>query len=648
MTTIFDPIKIGNVEIKNRMAFAPMLTNFASPDGFVTQKMINHYVERAKGGVGMITVEVHFISPTSRVYRPNPGGVPLIDEDTHIPSLRELAAAIKSNGARAFLQIAHMGKYGIPGGRVLVPSAINPPLADSFLGTTRVLEEMSEETIRRIIHEYAQAARRVKEAGFDGVTIHATHGFLPQQFMSPYSNLRKDRYGQDRLLFCEELIQTTKNITGKDFPLIMRISGDEFLKDIGQKGFTVEDMKEIAPRLERAGADALDISAGTVDNPYWLVQPSYFPRGVILHLAEAVKKVVKIPVLGVGRINTPEVAISAISEGKCDLVNLGRALIADPEFPKKLIEGRYEEIRKCIACNYCLFTVGTGYITCSVNPELGFEEEYKIRKRSPENRKKVLVIGGGPGGMEAARVAALRGNEVFLCEKEEELGGQLNLADKAPGKEEIRNIKEYLISQIKKLGVKIYFGREVTPEFIDELKPDAIILATGATPTVPKIPGIDKPLVVTAGDVLLGKVETGSKVAVIGGELVGCEVADYLLEKGKEVTVLRRGPQMAMNMEPLTRIVLLQRLQSKKAKLIPNIHYKEITEEGIIIRYPDGREELIRVDTIVIAAGANPNRDLAKKIMGKTYDPPYEVGDCVTPRRIVDAIHEGSRAARRI
>jgi 2,4-dienoyl-CoA reductase-like NADH-dependent reductase (Old Yellow Enzyme family) len=248
VATIWDPIAIGNVEIKNRIAFPPMLSNLCSPDGYATRNMADYYAVRARGGVGMVTVEVHFISRRSRVSRPMEGGVPVIDDDTHIEPLKQVATAIKENGAAAFAQMAHMGKYGLPGGLKLVPSAEVPLfMLDVILGTT-VAKEMTQEDIDWAIGEYAQAARRFKEAGFDGVMIHGTHGFLPQIFMSPYTNKRTDKYGQDRLLFCEELLAGIKAVAGDDYPIIFRIAGDEFLKDIGQQGYTVDDMKDIAPR----------------------------------------------------------------------------------------------------------------------------------------------------------------------------------------------------------------------------------------------------------------------------------------------------------------------------------------------------------------------------------------------------------------
>jgi 2,4-dienoyl-CoA reductase-like NADH-dependent reductase (Old Yellow Enzyme family) len=308
MATIWDPITIGNVEVKNRIAYPPMLSNLCTPDGYASRNTVDYYSARARGGAGTVTIEVHFISRRSRVSRPVEGGVPLIDDDTHIPPLKKVAAAIKEHGAAAFAQMAHMGKYGLPGGMKLVPSSEAPlAMVDKMSGST-VVKEMTQEDIDWVIHEYAQAARRFREAGFDGVMIHGTHGFLPQIFMSPCTNTRADKYGQDRMLFCKELLARIKAVAGDDYPIIFRMAGDEFLKDIGKQGYTVDDMKDIAPRLEQAGAAALDVTCGTVDTPYWLIPSTYFPRGVILHLAEAVKKVVNIPVFGVGRINTPEMA----------------------------------------------------------------------------------------------------------------------------------------------------------------------------------------------------------------------------------------------------------------------------------------------------------------------------------------------------
>jgi 2,4-dienoyl-CoA reductase-like NADH-dependent reductase (Old Yellow Enzyme family)/thioredoxin reductase len=645
MATIWDPIRIGNVEVKNRIAYPPMLSNLCSPDGYATRNMADYYAARARGGAGMVTIEVHFISRGSRVSRPLDGGVPLIDDDTHIEPLKQVSAAIKDNGAAAFAQMAHMGKYGLPGGIKLVPSKEAPLfMLDVVMGTT-VGKEMTQEDIDWVIEEYAQAARRFREAEFQGVMIHGTHGFLPQIFMSPFTNRRTDKYGQDRMLFCQELLARIKAVAGDDFPIIFRIAGDEFLKDIGQQGYTVDDMKDIAPRLERDGAAALDITCGTVDTPYWLI-PS-----IILPLPEAVKKVVDIPVLGVGRINTPDMVRLAVEQDKCDIVNLGRAMIADPEFPKKMKEGREDEIRKCMACNTCLSKHTTGHVECSLNASVGREDEYTIRKKAPERRQKVLIIGGGPAGMECARVAAMRGDEVHLYEKQDRLGGQLNIADRSFGKQEIRNLIDYFSVQMKKQGVNVVLGTEVTPELADELKPDTIVIAVGGIPKIPDIPGIDGSHVVIADDVLRGDADTGEKVVIIGGELVACEVGEFLVEKGREVTlcdVPEGGGQLAASMELSSKMGYTKLLAERGVNLplIPNIQFKEITDKGVTVVHPDGREQFVEADSVVVAAGYLPNDGLAKTLAGKTWDPPYVIGDCTGSGRIYNAIHDGARVGR--
>ena len=653
MAGIWDPITIGNVEIKNRIAFPPMLSNLCSPDGYATRNMADYYATRARGGVGMVTIEVHFISRRSRVSRPLDGGVPVIDDDTHIEPLKQVSKAIKENGAAAFAQMAHMGKYGLTGGFKLVPSQDTPMfMLDTFAGTT-VKKEMTQEDIDWVIGEYAQAARRFKEAGFDGCTIHGTHGFLPQIFMSPYTNKRTDKYGKDKLLFSEELLAGMKAVVGDDFPIIFRISGDEFLKDIGQQGYTVDDMKNIAPRLEQAGAAALDVTCGSVDTPYWLIPSSYFPKGVILHLPEAIKKVVNIPVLGVGRVNTPEMVRMAVEQDKCDIVNLGRAMIADPDFANKMKEGREDEIRKCIACNTCLSKHTSGHVECTLNAEVGREEEYAIREKAPERRQKLLVVGGGPAGMECARVAALRGDDVHLYEKQDRLGGQLNIADQSFGKQEIRNVVDYLSVQMEKRGVNVVLNTEVTPELVDELAPDTIVIAIGGVPRIPDIPGIDKPHVVLADAVLRDKVDTGEKVVIIGGELVAAEVGEILMAKGKTVTLCdipAGGGQVAASME-ITSKMGYNKLMAERGttlNLIPFIQFKEITDEGVSVVHPDGREQLVEADTVVIAAGSLPNDSLSKSLASRTWDPLYLIGDCTGSGRIYDAIHDGARVGRTV
>jgi 2-enoate reductase len=343
----------------------------------------------------------------------------------------------------------------------------------------------------------------------------------------------------------------------------------------------------------------------------------------------------------------------AVEQGKCDIVNLGRAMIADPDFANKMKQGREDEINKCIACNMCLSKHTSGHVECSINAEVGREEEYTIRKKAPERRQKVLIIGGGPAGMECARVAALRGDEVHLYEKQDRLGGLLNVADKGFGKQEIRNIVDYLSVQMEKQGVNVVLGTEVTPELVDELAPDTVVIAVGGIPRIPEIPGIDKSHVVLAEDVILGKVDTGEKVVVIGGELVACEAGELLAEKGKTVTLCdipAGGGQLAASMEISTKMGYTKLMADRgiSLPLIPNIQFKEITDQGVTVIHPDGREQLVEADSVVVAAGYLPNDGLFKTLAGKTWDPPYLIGDCAKPGGIYDAIHDGARVGRTV
>lgn len=417
MPKIFEPIKIGKMEVKNRIVGAPTVVAMADEHGYVTQRLLDLYEERARGWAGLIVVEASWVRQDGRMFT----RMLNISHDYARIGLSELVGVIHQHGARAAIQIMHGGRQTLASGmQPVAPSDLNPWMGN----TPRVL---STQECEELADCFAAAALRAKEAGFDAVMYHGTHGFLIQQFMSPYTNHRPDRYG-DRMAWVTEMIQKTRARVGADFPLIFRATGDEFL---GDKGITQEIfVREIVPGLIRAGIDCIDVSAGCFETFENIVQPLYFPRAFLVPLAEAAKEVSTVPVVGVGRINDPRLAEKLVEDGKVDMVALCRALIADPHFPRKMLEGRAHEIRKCIACCACM-PLGDRVAWCAVNPDFGREKAYRIFPALTP-KKKILIIGGGVGGMEAVRVAALRGHEVILYEKGQALGGLVNLASSLP------------------------------------------------------------------------------------------------------------------------------------------------------------------------------------------------------------------------
>jgi NADPH-dependent 2,4-dienoyl-CoA reductase/sulfur reductase-like enzyme len=502
------------------------------------------------------------------------------------------------------------------------------------------MRELTRDEIRAIVYKFALASAASKMAGYDFVEFHGAHGYMPCQFFSPAFNKRSDEYGGDlegRMRFGLACVQAMRSAVGDDYPIFYRLGAWEDMQD----GIKLEEAIEFAVALEKAGVDVLDISAGNVVEEGFtpLPGPDRTP-GTFVHLAAAVKAKVKVPVIGVGRINSPSLAESFLMEGKADLIAIGRQLIADPFWPEKVASNRCEEIRPCLSCNTCIDTaLSMGELRCTVNPWFGREAEYKL---SPiEMSKKVLVVGGGPAGMEAARVLAEKGHQVSLCEKEEQLGGQLILAGVPPYKDELVQLNKYLAGQLEKIGVSVSLGTEATVEWIDQAKPDIVVLATGVNPFLPQIPGIEGDNVVLSLDVLAGRAEVGERIAVIGGELVGCETADYLSDKGKQVTVMRRSDALAAKMNPHARENLLARLKRKGVGMLTGVKYEEITGEGLVITQ-EGKKQTIQAETIVLATGSNSEVSLLGTLQARGLTV-YTIGDCASPGRISDAMRDGAQ-----
>lgn len=647
---LFSPISIGGVEVRNRIVMPPMRTGYGTAEGRVTERLLGYYEARAKGGVGLVIVEVTTVHPR-RKYTPNSLG---LFEDGQIPGWRELSRVVHSHGARIATELLDPGPFG--------PSSLSGtvPVGPSPVATRNIKElprELSQGEIEAVVKDFVAAASRAREAGLDAVEIHACHAFaLVGSFLSPLLNKRSDIYGgslEGRARLLLEILQGIKAEVGSDFPVIVRLSGDERVP--GGQG--IHETQLLAAMLEEAGADALEISGGTIPDAFWaVVAPSGTELGLNARFAEAVRGVVRVPVICVGRINDPRLADFLIRTGKADMVSMGRALIADPELPNKGASGRFEDIAPCVADNYgCLGTpLAAKAMGCIVNPAVGREREFAI---TPAPRsKRVLVAGGGPAGLEAARVAALRGHRVTLVEKEERLGGQLNLACVPPFMQEMSKLTQYLVCQVTKVGATVQLGREVTARMVQEMKPDAVVVATGATPLIPDdIPGIGDEKVATAWDVLAGRAGLRARdVVILGGGSVGCETADFLAENGDNpfvgrtrVTIVEKTKDVALDMAGQARSLLMERLRQKGVRILTSAQVKEIRGDSVVIAMGGVEESIQGVDLVVLAMGARRVEELSEEIEGWVPEL-YVIGDAKEPRKVLDAIAEAAEVGRRI
>ena len=640
---LFSPYTIRGVEFKNRIAVPAMVTDYCNLDGTATERYIAYHEEKAKGGFGLIITEDYAVDPLGRGFK-NVAG---LWEDSQIKSHSELPKRVHKYGAKIFAQIYHCGRQtnrGAIGTEPEAPTAIPCPFG------TDMPKELTTERVKHIIEEFGDTALRCKKCGFDGVEIHGGHGYLIAEFMSHYSNKRVDEYGGsfiNRMRLPIEIIKNIREKCGEDFIIDMRISADEGSsagKVAGAR--TIEDTLAMVPYFEEAGLDMIHVSAGTYMACDGIVPSSYTQHAWGQDWAEAVRKVVNIPVISVGRYNDPILANSAIKLRKADFIAMGRASLVDPHMPNKAKAGCYEDIRYCIGCNHgCLGILFTDNpIRCVLNPTLGREYEGEIKEA--EVKKNVAVIGAGPGGLQAALTAKKAGHTVTVYEKDSHAGGQFYMASIPPAKGEISAFIRWQTVQCEKNGIEIKYNTEVTTELMKEEKPDVIIAATGANPVVPPILGNDQSIVCTANDILLGKVFPGQNCVVIGGGQVGAETANYLGQQLKNVIILEMKDAIAAEEAIAPRWGLLRSLENLKVCCKTSVKVTEI-KENCVEYEENGVLKTVAADTVVIAVGSRSNNSLAKELEDAGFDVKV-IGDAKAVRLVMHATSEGYDIAKEL
>lgn len=637
---LFTPFTLKKVTLENRIVMPGLASFLIEEDGSITEKTVEHYRRRAAGGPAMVIVEACAVAPEGIV---SPHQARIYD-DRFVEGLSRIARSIKEEGVVPAVQIHH-------GGRQTSPRVIGrKPFAPSNLPCPTIkgeVEPLSHEGIRNIVRQFGDAAVRAVEAGFELIEIHGAHGYLINQFISAFSNIREDEYGgstEKRSRFAREIVEEIRRRVGPEYPLAFKISAQEFVPG----GLNVPESIEILKGLVACGVDAVQVSAGNDATPEWICQPMFMEKACLADSAAEIRKALKVPVMAVGRINSPVIANEIIAQGKADLVCIGRGLLADPKMPIKAREGRIEDIRTCIACNTCMESIfRKGRVECLVNPTLGREQEMVLTPADAP--KKVMVVGGGPGGLDVAWVAARRGHEVHLYERRESLGGQLSLGAVTSYKRELLSLISYQKRQAEKYGVHFHLGLHVTPEIVAEFNPDVLVLATGSVPDYPPVPGMESsPIVRSISEVLMEPPPLpGASSVVIGGGATGCELALHLSENGCPVTIIEKLTRIGPRIESVTRKMILGKLAEQGVVLMTGFEVSGIRENGVVALNRDSGEHFIEAGQVVVVTGMRPDNALHEGVRSLGI-PTYLIGDCLEPRSAKAAIYEGAMIGRKI
>ena len=679
--TLFSPMNIGTMTVKNRIVMTAAEFSLGEPSGKATERLMDYYEERAKGGVGLIIPGICRVNDMAAASTYTQLAM---SHDYHIEPMKEMVRRIHKHGAKLAIQLHHPGRQGVASAINSLPAVIPcveaiPKAADLVYKCTPVLlnledkgicfsveapsdcakaphgsprlHAMSNKQVKKTIQDYIDAAERCKKAGVDAVELHGAHGYLIQQFLSPYTNFRTDEYGgsfENRMRFLEEIVIGIKERCGKDYPLIVRLTVDEMYARIGRAGtgYTLKTGKKIAKRLEELGVDAINVSSAGYDVYNGWLEPTTYEPGWRKYLAKAIKETVSIPVIAANVIRTPEQAEQQIKEGYQDFIGSGRTFICDPHWARKAQEGHPEDIQRCIGCLNCIrsFMTNAGHGTpgeCALNMSIANERKYYDMDKDGAGRK-IVVVGAGPSGLTAAKTMAMRGFDVTLFEKNEKAGGQVIAAASGHLKDKLYWAIEDLMTAVKKEGVEVILGKAVTAEEIKEMNPYAVIIATGGNPLRPgSIPGINNKNVITAPDILLGKKEIkNSKVVVIGSGMTGLETTDFLNEDGNHVTVVEMAGEIAPGAWFQHIDDELSRINKFDTRFLVSTKLCSIDKDGVLVEdIASGRQTMLPADYVVLAMGVRPEKAVADRLEELGVQNVYRVGDADKSGTIAHACH---------